>query len=227
MPMGRRRRDDGGDDRGVDRRHEGPQTVDDVVVFRDGALRRGSAALKRVGALPLVNACANRALDRPPHLGLDFAPPQQGHTRRSMRAWARRVLSHVSHVSQTRGTGKVGHSFLGQLPTTGERISPCSDIAIPKKAASVVRADPDGYTLLIYHVGLATAATLARLALGRRPVDLSGSLAMITTGIGFHDARINCEALALDETCIHARSDPRLEHLTEDVAMFLPCGPRN
>jgi hypothetical protein len=25
---------------------------------------------------------------------------------------------------------------------------------------------------------------------------------MITTGIGFHDARINCEALALDETCI-------------------------
>src|SRR5947209_16646682 len=42
----------------------------------------------------------------------------------------------------------------------------------------------------------------ARLALGRRPIDLSGSLAMITTGIGFHDARIDCEALALDETCI-------------------------
>src|SRR5258705_11531197 len=38
-------------------------------------------------------------------------------------------------------------------------------------------------------------------------------------GIGFHDARINCEALALDETCIHARSDQRLEHLTEDVAI--------
>jgi hypothetical protein len=51
----------------------------------------------------------------------------------------------------------------------------------------------------------------ARLALGRRPIDLSGSLAMITTGVGFYDARINCEALALDETCIHARSDHRLE----------------
>jgi len=59
----------------------------------------------------------------------------------------------------------------------------------------------------------------ARLALGRRPIDLSGSLAMITTGVGFYDARINCEALALDETCIHARSDHRLEHLTEDVAI--------
>ena len=28
--------------------------------------------------------------------------------------------------------------------------------------ALVVRAEPDGYTLLIYHVGLATAATLYR-----------------------------------------------------------------
>src|SRR6266404_2680114 len=59
----------------------------------------------------------------------------------------------------------------------------------------------------------------ARLAFGRRPIDLSGSLAMIRTGVGFHDACINCEALALDETCIHARSDHRLEHLTEDVAI--------
>src|SRR6266516_57118 len=63
----------------------------------------------------------------------------------------------------------------------------------------------------------------ARLALGRRPIDLSGSLAMITTGIGFHDARINCEALALDETCIRTAAgeaagdfDPRTE-----TAVFL------
>jgi hypothetical protein len=36
---------------------------------------------------------------------------------------------------------------------------------------------------------------------------------MITTGIGFHDARINCEALALDETCMRrlAISIPRTE----------------
>jgi len=41
---------------------------------------------------------------------------------------------------------------------------------------------------------------------------------MITTGIGFHDARINCEALALDETCIRTAAgeaagdfDPRTE----------------
>jgi hypothetical protein len=30
---------------------------------------------------------------------------------------------------------------------------------------------------------------------------------MFARSVGFHDARINCEALALDETCIHPRSD--------------------
>ena len=39
----------------------------------------------------------------------------------------------------------------------------------------VVRADPDGYTLLIYHVGLATAATLYR----RLPYDTKSAFAAI------------------------------------------------
>jgi hypothetical protein len=40
----------------------------------------------------------------------------------------------------------------------------------------------------------------ARLPLGRRSVNLVGSLAMITAGVGFDDACIDREALALDET---------------------------
>src|SRR6195256_1745768 len=39
----------------------------------------------------------------------------------------------------------------------------------------VVRADPDGYTLLIYHVGLATAATLYR----KLPYDTKSAFAAI------------------------------------------------
>lgn len=42
-------------------------------------------------------------------------------------------------------------------------------------ALSVVRADPDGYTLLIYHVGLATAATLYR----KLPYDTKSAFAAI------------------------------------------------
>src|SRR5215813_639987 len=38
-----------------------------------------------------------------------------------------------------------------------------------------VRADPDGYTLLIYHVGLATAATLYR----KLPYDTKSAFAPI------------------------------------------------
>src|SRR5712671_8026844 len=39
----------------------------------------------------------------------------------------------------------------------------------------VVRADPDGYTLLIYHVGLATAATLYR----KLPYDTRSAFAAV------------------------------------------------
>src|SRR5205809_3711138 len=39
----------------------------------------------------------------------------------------------------------------------------------------VVRADPDGYTLLIYHVGLSTAATLYR----KLPYDTNSAFAAI------------------------------------------------
>src|SRR5437588_1846029 len=41
--------------------------------------------------------------------------------------------------------------------------------------ARVVRAEPDGYTLLIYHVGLSTAATLYR----RLPYDTKSAFAPI------------------------------------------------
>jgi hypothetical protein len=37
----------------------------------------------------------------------------------------------------------------------------------------------------------------ARLPLGLRPVDLTGSLAMITTGVGFDHARIDREPLSV------------------------------
>src|SRR5262249_25095940 len=57
------------------------------------------------------------------------------------------------------------------------------------------------------------------VGVGGGRMDCAGSLERKGGGVGFHDARINCEALALDETCIHARSDHRLEHLTEDVAI--------
>src|SRR5262245_24635501 len=67
----------------------------------------------------------------------------------------------------------------------------------------------------------------ARLALGRRPVNLVGSLAMITAGIGFDDACINRKALALYETSVHARSNHRLEHMTEDVALAKAPLPSN
>ena len=40
-----------------------------------------------------------------------------------------------------------------------------------------VRADPDGYTLLIYHVGLATAATLYR----KLPYDTKSAFAAIAS----------------------------------------------
>jgi hypothetical protein len=41
---------------------------------------------------------------------------------------------------------------------------------------------------------------------------------VIPAGIRFHDAGIYREALALDETRVHARPHHRLEHLPKDVA---------
>jgi hypothetical protein len=57
------------------------------------------------------------------------------------------------------------------------------------------------------------------LTLGCRPVDLAWRLAVIATGISFHDARIDREPFALDEPSIHARLNHRFEQLPKDVAI--------
>src|SRR5262249_17781090 len=53
----------------------------------------------------------------------------------------------------------------------------------------------------------------ARLALGRRPVNLVGSLAMIPAGIGLADACLDRKALAPDKAYVHTGTDHRLKHL--------------
>ena len=52
-------------------------------------------------------------------------------------------------------------------------------------------------------------AACLRLPLGCRPIDLIGSLAAITTGVRLHDACINGEVLALDQTSVHAGPHPQ------------------
>src|SRR4029077_11010144 len=59
----------------------------------------------------------------------------------------------------------------------------------------------------------------ACLALRCRPVDLIGSLAVITASIRLHDTGIHGEALALDQVGFHAGSNHGFKHMTKDVAL--------
>jgi flavin-binding protein dodecin len=58
-----------------------------------------------------------------------------------------------------------------------------------------------------------------RLPLRCRPIDLIGSLAAITTGVRLHDACINGEALALDQTSVYAGPHHCLKRMAQDVAI--------
>src|SRR5262245_17830302 len=59
----------------------------------------------------------------------------------------------------------------------------------------------------------------AGLTLWQGPIDLIRRLAMISAGVGLHDARIDGKAFALNQTSIHAGPRHRLEHMAQEVAV--------
>src|SRR5262245_39578156 len=56
------------------------------------------------------------------------------------------------------------------------------------------------------------------LALWRRPIRFLRCDTVISAGIRFHHAGVNCKALALHQTRIHACPHNRLEHMAEGIA---------
>src|SRR5213079_1576479 len=58
-----------------------------------------------------------------------------------------------------------------------------------------------------------------RLPLRQGPIDLTGCFAMITAGVGLHDAGINGEALAFNQTSVHAGPYHRFKDLAQEVTV--------
>jgi hypothetical protein len=54
--------------------------------------------------------------------------------------------------------------------------------------------------------------------------NLVGCLAMISTGIGFHDARVDGEPFALDQAGRHARGNKALKELPKDITLSKAAG---
>jgi hypothetical protein len=58
-----------------------------------------------------------------------------------------------------------------------------------------------------------------RLPLRQRPIDLTGCFAMVMAGVGLHHAGINGEAVAFNQTSVHAGPYHRFKDLAQEATV--------